>query len=81
MRCGGLHKLADPAYLSPFLFSALPCVAPYCARGGIRVVSGVRELRVAASLRAPVECLLWSGGLGRSPRAFGDSVYDAARTG
>jgi hypothetical protein len=34
-----LHGLANSAYLSRFLFSALPCVAPYCAPGGIRAVS------------------------------------------
>src|SRR5918995_2210613 len=39
MRCRGLHRLANPAYLSRFLFSALLRVALYCARGGIRVVS------------------------------------------
>src|SRR5918998_6763166 len=39
MRCRGLHGLANPAYLSWFPFSALPCVAPYCVPGGIRVVS------------------------------------------
>jgi hypothetical protein len=36
-----LHELANPAYLSRFPFSALPCVAPYCVPGGVRVVSGV----------------------------------------
>jgi hypothetical protein len=35
-----LHRVADPPYLSHFPFSALPCVAPYCVPGGIRVVSG-----------------------------------------
>ena len=39
MCCRGLHVLANPAYLSGFLCSALPCVAPYCVPGGIRVVS------------------------------------------
>jgi hypothetical protein len=36
-----LHGLAKPAYLGRFLFSALPCVAPYCAPGGVKVGSGV----------------------------------------
>src|SRR5215216_1262931 len=36
MRCRGLHGLANPAFLSGFLFSGLPCVAPYCVRGGVR---------------------------------------------
>src|SRR5215217_5172408 len=39
MRCRGLHRLAIPAYLSGFLCSALLRVAPYCVRGGIRLVS------------------------------------------
>jgi hypothetical protein len=36
---GGVHRLANPAYLSRFLFSGLLRVAPYCVPGGIRVVS------------------------------------------
>ena len=39
MRCRDLQEFANPAFLGRFLFSALPGVAPYCARGGIRVVS------------------------------------------
>src|SRR5215213_3853683 len=39
MRCRGVHKLANPAYLGGFLCSALLRVAPYCVPGGIRVVS------------------------------------------
>jgi hypothetical protein len=39
MCCRGLHELANAPYLSRFLFSGLPCVAPYCAPGGVRVVS------------------------------------------
>ena len=35
----GLPRVANPAYLSCFLFSGLQCVAPYCAPGGVRVVS------------------------------------------
>src|SRR5215208_6485996 len=40
MRCRGLLRVANPPYLSGFFFSGLLCVAPYCASGGIRVVSG-----------------------------------------
>src|SRR5215208_6536243 len=36
----GLHRFANPAYLGGFLFSGLLRVAPYCAPGGIRLVSG-----------------------------------------
>src|SRR5215212_7195966 len=39
MRCRSVHRLADPAYLSRFLFPGLPCVTPYCVLGGVRVVS------------------------------------------
>jgi hypothetical protein len=39
MRCWGLHSLANPPYLSHFLFSGLLRVAPYCVPGGVRVVS------------------------------------------
>ncbi len=34
-----MHGLANPAYLGRFLFLGLPSVAPYCAPGGVRVVS------------------------------------------
>jgi hypothetical protein len=34
-----LQEVANPAYLSDFLFSGLLRVAPYCVPGGIRVVS------------------------------------------
>jgi len=47
MRCSGLPKVANTAFLSRFLFSGLPCVAPYCAPGGVRVVSEVHRSRVA----------------------------------
>src|SRR5215207_3025408 len=39
MCCRSVHTLANPAYLSGLLFCGLLCVAPYCARGGVRVVS------------------------------------------
>jgi hypothetical protein len=35
-----LQELANAAFLKGFLCSGLPCVAPYCAPGGIRMVSG-----------------------------------------
>jgi hypothetical protein len=31
--------LANPPHLSRLLYYSLPCVAPYCARGGVTVVS------------------------------------------
>jgi hypothetical protein len=34
-----LPRVANPAFLSDLLFSGLLCVAPYCVRGGIKVVS------------------------------------------
>jgi hypothetical protein len=45
MRCRGLHRLANPPFLSGFLCSGLPRVAPYCAPGGVRAVSNARGLR------------------------------------
>jgi hypothetical protein len=35
-----LHRLANPAYLSDFLFHGLPCVAPYCAPDGSPTYTG-----------------------------------------
>jgi hypothetical protein len=31
-----LHGFAYPAFLSGYLLSGLPCLAPYCVRGGVR---------------------------------------------
>src|SRR5215213_5721449 len=39
MRCRGLPRVANPAFLGEFLCSDLLRVAPYCAPGDIRVVS------------------------------------------
>jgi hypothetical protein len=39
MRCRGLLRLANPAYLKGFLFPGLLRVAPYCVPSGIRMVS------------------------------------------
>jgi hypothetical protein len=39
MCCRGLLGVADTAFLKDFLCSGLPCIAPYCAPSGIRVVS------------------------------------------
>ena len=36
-----MQGLANALYLRAFLFSDLPLVAPYCVRGGVKVVSGV----------------------------------------
>ena len=44
-----MQRFADFAYLSRFLFSTLPRVAPYFVPGGLRVVSGARGLRAAVS--------------------------------
>ena len=35
----GLARVCRSLYPSGFLFLRLPCVAPYCARGGVGVVS------------------------------------------
>jgi len=39
MRCRGLHTVAKAAFLRGFPISGLLRIAPYCAPGGIRVVS------------------------------------------
>src|SRR5918993_5651853 len=46
VRQRGLQELADPSYLSGFLFCDLPCVAPYCARDDVRVVSISHRIRL-----------------------------------
>ena len=38
-RCRVSHGIAVFPYLSRFLFPGLPCIAPYCAPGGVKVVS------------------------------------------
>ena len=40
IRCSGLQRFANPAYLSCFLFPVLQGIAGQCIRGGARVVSG-----------------------------------------
>jgi hypothetical protein len=49
MRCRRLHEVAEPAFLEGFLFSGLPCVAPYSVPGGVRVVSKGYGLRILVS--------------------------------
>jgi hypothetical protein len=49
VRCGSLYELANPLYLSWFLFSGLPCVAPYCVSGGVNVVSELLVFALVAS--------------------------------
>jgi hypothetical protein len=44
-----LQAVANPAYLSPSLFYALPILAGCCALVDARVVSAVRGLGVASS--------------------------------
>ena len=39
MRCRGLLEIAIPLFLGGFLCSGLLHIAPYCAPGGIRVIS------------------------------------------
>jgi hypothetical protein len=49
MRCRGLHRLANPAYISQFLFPGLLHIAPYCVPGGVRVVSEVSGSHITDS--------------------------------
>jgi hypothetical protein len=51
MRCRGLPSVANATYLSDFLCSGLPCVAPYCVPGGVRVVSGFPALPCSVHCR------------------------------
>src|SRR5919112_662850 len=51
MRCRGVQRIANAAYLEGFPFPALLRVAPYCVPGGIRVVSG----RATATVRQQVQ--------------------------
>ena len=56
MRCRGLHGLANPAFLSRFLFPVLLRVAPYCVPGGIRVVSKGPRLSTVSGIIGPALC-------------------------
>jgi hypothetical protein len=47
-RCRGLHRVANPTFLGGFLCSVLQVVAPFCAPGGIRVVS--KEMRSCSTI-------------------------------
>jgi hypothetical protein len=46
---GRSASTVDAYFLRGFPFSGLPHVAPYCVRGGVRVVSEVLGLHVAGS--------------------------------
>src|ERR687897_361992 len=77
MRCWGLHRLANPAFLSRFLCSVLPSVAPYCVPSGIRVVSKWPFLRLARTGTRRIEntdCRIFviytSGHVSRSRQQF-----------
>ncbi len=45
----GWRSLARLAFLKEFLYSAFPCVAPYCVPGGVRVVSTAPRIDPTAS--------------------------------
>jgi hypothetical protein len=45
----------NAVYLEGFLFPALPCVAPYCVPGGVRVVS-ILALRIGLANPLYLEC-------------------------
>src|ERR687885_1789879 len=48
-----LQGVANPAYLKGFLCTGLPRVAPYCAPGGVRVVSKATAARPATVTHDP----------------------------
>src|SRR5215218_9188011 len=62
MRCRGVQRIANAAYLEEFPFPALLSVAPYCVPGGIRMVSG----RATATVRRQVR---W-----HVPATFGTTI-------
>ncbi len=66
-----MQGIANSAYLSRFLCSALPCVARYCARGGIRVVSG--EVRRQWIMRRRFLCKPDCQMLGGPPNRRGEA--------
>jgi hypothetical protein len=49
VRCRGVHGLANPAFLSHFSFSALPCVALYCVPGDVSLRALSLPMRTRAS--------------------------------
>src|SRR5215216_2127438 len=51
MCCRGLHELANTAFLRRFLVSGLHAIAPYRARGGVRVVSAGGHKLLASPAR------------------------------
>src|SRR5215207_761025 len=62
MYCSGLQGIANPAYLSHFLFPGLLRIASLCVRGGVRVVSaGGREAFASAARVAACSCKLLGG--------------------
>src|SRR5215213_7014740 len=52
VRIHALQGFANPPFLCRFPFCALPCVAPYCACGGVKVVSVRWWWRCTRSSRA-----------------------------
>ncbi len=70
-----LQTVANPAYLGRFLFTALPCVAPNCVRGGIKVMSAVCGSRAANSFALDTFC-----GHQRSNRIPGPNPYSCSGT-
>jgi hypothetical protein len=49
-----LAGCASIAYLSGFLFSVLPSVAPYCGPGGVKVMSGEQVVKYSAFYKSAI---------------------------
>jgi hypothetical protein len=85
MRCRGVQGVANPAYLSHFLFSGLPCVAPYCVPGGVRVVSmssaPLASAKGSLYWEAMAARLRFARSHGRSPPASGLAQAPGSRRG
>src|SRR5215212_11342006 len=79
MCCRGLHELANTAFLRRFLVSGLHAIAPYRARGGVRVVSAGGHKLLASPARVAAGSCKLVGGDG--PAAQQVSVRAARRGG
>ena len=55
-----MQGVANAAYLEGVPFSGLPCVAPYCAPGGVKVVSRSAQPLTGSSSLSEYSAYLWA---------------------
>src|SRR5215210_8203163 len=60
-RCWGVHSLANAAFIEDFLCCGLQCIAPYCARGGIRMVSEWYQSAIGLQDNTPITATITEG--------------------